>query len=72
MIFILLFAFFRAESKNFSVRSWSRPFLPGASGFFFAWSRSHVRQLGRPEPEPAKKVAAPQHWFFRQMQYTGT
>ena len=37
-------------------------FLPGAvDDFFFAWSRSRLRNLGCPEPEPPKKVAAPQH-----------
>ena len=45
------------------------PEPPGAA--FFAWSRSQfgrsrsqclIRNLRLPEPEPPKKVAAPQHW----------
>ena len=27
-------------------------------------SRSRLRDLGLPEPEPPKKVAAPQHWLL--------
>ena len=34
--------------------AWSRHFLPGAG---------RLRGLERPEPEPPKKVAAPQHCF---------
>ena len=29
-------------------------------------SRSRLRDLGHLEPEPPKKVAAPQHWFIRE------
>ena len=28
------------------------------------WSRSRLRDLGHQEPEPPKKVAAPQHCVF--------
>ena len=35
------------------------PEPPGAA--FFGWSRSRLRDLGLLEPEPPKKVAAPQH-----------
>ena len=31
----------------------------------FNRSRSHIRDLELPEPEPSKQVAAPQHWYFQ-------
>ena len=48
--------------------AWSRQFYREPEPPFFVWSRSRNRlwDLGRPEPgpdpEPPKKVAAPQHW----------
>ena len=60
--FLLKTAFFRAEIKNFSVRSRSRPLLPGVEAAFFARSWSRLQDLGRLELEPPKKVAALQHW----------
>ena len=57
-------SFWQAKKKNVSV--WSRshlepPFLPGA-GADPIWSEPESAP-GRPEPEPHKKVAAPQHYF---------
>ena len=47
------------------------PEPPGAAIFClepeptqFGRSRSRLQDLGLPEPEPPKKVAAPQHWFY--------
>ena len=40
--------------------AWSRSRLEPP---YFAWSWSWLRDLGFPEPEPPKKVAAPQHCF---------
>ena len=50
--------------KTVSVWSQSRLFLPRArpEPTQFVRSRSRLRDLGLPEPEPPKKVAAPQHW----------
>ena len=42
--------------------AWSRHFLPGA-GPVFLHGAGRLRGLERPEPEPPKKVAAPQHCF---------
>ena len=36
-------------------------FLPGAGANPFGRRRNRLRDLGRPEPEPHKKVAALQH-----------
>ena len=44
--------------KIFSVRSRSRPFLPGNGAAFlslFAWIQTTLRNLGRPELEVAQK-----------------
>ena len=43
--------------------TWSRPILPGAGAGVGADPncRSRLWDLGLPEPEPPKKVAAPQH-----------
>ena len=34
--------------------------------------RSRLRDLGHQEPEPPKKVAAPQHWLVDQEEYAET
>ena len=41
--------------------AWSRLYLPGAGAGADPSSRSRIRDLGHQEPEPPKKVAAPQH-----------
>ena len=62
--------------RNFSVWSQSRleTLVFGLETLFLAWSRSQpqfgrsrsrLRDLGLPELEPPKKVAAPQHCIYR-------
>ena len=43
--------------------AWSRLFCLEPEPTQFVQSRNRLQDLGLPEPEPPKKVAAPQHWL---------
>ena len=61
--FLLIIKFFRAEKQNIRVRSWSRPFFLEHESRIFSLEPEAALGLGRQEPEPPKKVEAPQHWI---------
>ena len=63
--FALIINFLNLKISNVSVWSRSRLelFLPGTEPTNSG--RSRLRDLGLPEPEPPKKVAAPQHCLLQ-------
>ena len=67
---VLIIHFLRAQNEKFYCME-PEPEPPGAAFFCLepeptqvGRSRSRLRDLGDLEPEPPKKVAAPQHWIF--------
>ena len=60
----LIINFSRAQKEKSLVYRAGAAFFrlePEPTQFGWSQSRSRLRDLGRPEPEPPKKVAAPQH-----------
>ena len=64
----LIINLLRAENNKFKcMEPEPRPpfFCLELEQALFGRSRSRLRDFGHPEPEPPKKVAAPQHWLIQ-------
>ena len=62
------------DNSLFDSSKFKKNVVNGAETTFYSWSwrqpnfgrsQSRLRDLRLPEPEPPKKVAAPQHWFCK-------